>query len=137
MSLEEFASWPQLKFLVAEDNEVNQRVVQAMLASTHCSLTIVENGREAVEAVRAGNFDLVLMDVQMPELDGIKATKEIRELDQAEGDAIPIVALTASAMRGDREKYAEAGMNDYVSKPVNKRALLRAIHNLINDEAAS
>ena len=63
VSLEEFASWPQLKFLVAEDNEVNQRVVQAMLASTHCSLTIVENGREAVEAVRAGNFDLVLMDV--------------------------------------------------------------------------
>ena len=125
---------PELALLVADDSHVNQRVIQAMLASTHCNITVVENGRKAVDAVRAGDFDLVLMDVQMPELDGIEATKEIRLLGHAQGGDIPIVALTANAMRGDREKCLKAGMNDYVSKPIDKRELFRAINSLTADQ---
>ena len=84
---------------------------------------MAENGREAVEAVKKGGYDLVLMDIQMPEMDGHEATRTIR----GAGFDLPIIAMTANAMKGDREKCLEAGMNDYLAKPVNPKELLAKI----------
>lgn len=103
------------RVLVAEDSPVLQKIVKHQLASLKCDVTIAANGVEAVEAMKSGQFDLVLMDWQMPELDGIQATKEIRGLDT--GGNIPIIAMTANAMEGDRAACLNAGMNDYISKP--------------------
>ena len=117
-----------LKILVAEDNKVNQLVIRTILDQTEHEVEIVENGAEAVAAVSDGAYDLVLMDVQMPEMDGVTATRTIRELP---GDVanIPIIALTANAMIGDRDSYMEAGMSDYVSKPIDPAQLFAAIGN--------
>ena len=107
-----------LRILLAEDNHVNQKVVTAMLKGAGHSVDVAGNGVEAIEAVSTRPYDVVVMDIQMPEMDGIRATKRIRE---AGGDnaQIPIIALTANAMKGDRKKYLAAGMNDYVSKPID------------------
>jgi signal transduction histidine kinase/CheY-like chemotaxis protein len=107
------------RVLVAEDNLANQRLIERLLTKLGIEPTIVANGRAAVESVRDGSFDLVLMDCHMPELDGFKATRAIR----AEGFQIPVVALTADAMNGDRETCLAAGMNDYLSKPIVNAAL--------------
>lgn len=115
-----------LKILVAEDNAVNQLVIQTMLERAGHEITVVENGALAVEAVQAESFDLVLMDVNMPEMDGITATKHIRELDDPV-NKIPIVALTANALTGDRERMLEAGMSDYVAKPIEPAHLAAAL----------
>jgi signal transduction histidine kinase/ActR/RegA family two-component response regulator len=126
-----------LRILIAEDNHVNQAVLRAMLSETRHTVDMVGNGAEAVAAVMRLPYDLVLMDVHMPEMDGVTATERIRELP---GDAgrIPIVALTANAMKGDREKYLAAGMTDYVSKPINPRSLFAAIARVTGgDEAAA
>jgi two-component system, sensor histidine kinase and response regulator len=93
------------------------------------SLCHAENGQEAVEAVTSGKFDLVFMDVQMPEMDGLTATRRIRKSEAARGGHIPIIAMTAHAMAGDRERCLEAGMDGYVSKPVKKEDLLDAIQS--------
>ena len=111
-----------LRILIAEDNDVNQKVIAAMLGKSNHRVDIVSNGIEAVSAVIRGSYDLVLMDVQMPEMDGVTATKRIRELD-GELSKIPIIALTANAMKGDEQKYREAGMDDYVSKPIESDKL--------------
>ena len=115
-----------LKILLAEDNPVNQRVIQAMLLRQGHIIEIVENGALALAAVAAGNYDAVLMDIHMPEMDGLTATKEIRALEGRAG-SIPIIAVTANAVRGDREKCLDAGMDDYVAKPVNPDLLDAAI----------
>ena len=115
-----------LRILVAEDNDVNQKVIAAILAKSHHRLDIVGNGIEAVSAVIRGSYDLVLMDVQMPEMDGVTATMRIRELDGPQSE-IPIIALTANAMKGDEEKYRAAGMNDYVTKPIESDKLAAAM----------
>jgi len=115
-----------LKILLAEDNPVNQRVIQAMLLRQGHIIEIVENGALALAAVAAGNYDVVLMDIHMPEMDGLTATKEIRALEGRAG-SIPIIAVTANAVRGDREKCLDAGMDDYVAKPVNPDLLDAAI----------
>lgn len=115
-----------LRILVAEDNEVNQKVVKAILARAGHRVDIVGNGIEAVSAVIRGAYDLVLMDVQMPEMDGVTATRRIRELDGPVSQ-IPIIALTANAMKGDEENYRSAGMDDYVSKPIESDKLAAAI----------
>ena len=115
-----------LRVLVAEDNEVNQTVVSAMLAQMGHHCDVVGDGREAVERVRAGGYDVVLMDIQMPGMDGEAATRAIRSLPGAAGHT-PIIALTANALVADRETYLAAGMNDHVSKPVDARLLARAI----------
>jgi CheY-like chemotaxis protein len=91
------------------------------------SLVHVSNGGEAVEAFRNGGFDLILLDVQMPEMDGFEATRRIRELEETIGGHTRIVAMTAHAMAGDRERCLEAGMDDYLSKPLRKEDLLRAL----------
>lgn len=115
-----------LRVLLAEDNHVNQMVAVAMLVKEGHRVDVVANGIEAVEAVRERPYDLVLMDVHMPEMDGVEATRKIRELhDEVRG--IPIIAMTANAMKGDREKYLSVGMDDYISKPVDKAKLVAVI----------
>ena len=116
-----------LRILVAEDNEVNQKVITAILGRSGHKVDIVGNGIEAVSAVIRGSYDLVLMDVRMPEMDGVTATRRIRELDGPKSN-IPIIALTANAMKGDEDSYRSAGMNDYVSKPIESDKLASAIH---------
>ncbi len=115
-----------LRILVAEDNHVNQTVLLAMMGKSGHTIDMVGNGVEAVSAVMRAPYDLVLMDVHMPEMDGVTATRKIRELPGEVGE-IPIIALTANAMKGDRETYLEADMTDYVSKPINPQKLFAAI----------
>jgi signal transduction histidine kinase/CheY-like chemotaxis protein len=117
---------PGLRALVAEDNRVNQLVIDGILASVGIKASFVTNGREAADAAGVGQFDFILMDGHMPEMDGIEATRLIRALPGAAG-RVPIIALTANALSGDRETYLGAGMNDYVSKPINTSDLLAAI----------
>ena len=127
-----------LSVLVAEDNFVNQKVTVAILQKLGHSAIVAADGAEAVSKWRDGNIDVILMDVQMPEVDGFDATRRIRQLEVAEKGHIPIVAMTAHAMTGDRERCLEAGMDDYVSKPVDIAALQTALArcvDLIGDEA--
>jgi PAS domain S-box-containing protein len=119
-----------LRILLAEDNAVNRQLVTALLTKRgHTSVSVV-NGREAVASVANGGFDLVLMDVQMPEMDGLQATAAIRKAEQATGTHVPIVALTAHAMKGDREACLAAGTDEYLSKPVNATELFALIETL-------
>ncbi|MBO6519273.1 MAG: response regulator [Rhodospirillales bacterium] len=120
----------QLSVLVAEDNEVNQEIIGNMLQKMGHRHMIAANGMEAVDAVRAADFDLVLMDVRMPELSGPDATRQIRAL--ADGKrAIPIIALTADAMVENRQSYFDAGMDGFVAKPINSDQLAAAINNVL------
>jgi PAS domain S-box-containing protein len=107
-----------LRVLVAEDNAVNQRLVARLLEKRGHRVTVTANGREAVEALAKHNFDLVLMDVQMPEMDGFEAAAVIREREKHNGTHMPIIALTAHAMKGDRERCLANGMDDYLTKPI-------------------
>ncbi|MFQ5631513.1 MAG: response regulator, partial [bacterium] len=119
----------KLHFLLAEDNPVNQKLTRRLLEKRGYSVDVVSNGAQAVEAFEQRKYDLVLMDMQMPEMDGLEATAEIRKKEKVTGDHIHIIALTANTMTGDRERCLEAGMNDYVSKPVNPKLLHKAIEN--------
>jgi PAS domain S-box-containing protein len=116
-----------LRILVAEDNLINRAVATGILEKAGHMLVHAANGREALEAFSDGAFDLILMDVQMPEMDGFEATRRIRELEEATGGHIKIAAMTAHAMAGDRERCLAAGMDDYVSKPLRKEDLLRTV----------
>jgi CheY-like chemotaxis protein len=123
----------KLKILVAEDNAVNQLVIRAILERAGHTVDIVGNGIEAVSAVVGQSYDVVLMDVQMPEMDGVSATRKIRSLE-GPAKTIPIVALTANAMKGDREKFIDAGMDDYVSKPIDPALLDAALRRRVTKE---
>jgi PAS domain S-box-containing protein len=115
------------KVLLAEDNPVNQELGRLVLESFNCEVDVVENGREAVEAVFSAEYDLVFMDCQMPEVDGYQATRTIRQREAemgTEARRVPIVALTAHAMDGDRERCLEAGMDDYAAKPFTAAQIL-------------
>ncbi len=114
------------RILVAEDNLVNQKVIRSLLVCAGHTVDIVVDGQEAVDAVNSHSYDLVLMDIHMPKMDGITATKLIRERG-GNGATVPIIAVTAKAMEGDREIYLAAGMNDFVSKPINTAELHEAI----------
>ena len=116
----------RLRILVAEDNPVNQQVALGLLRKFGHSVDVVGNGAEAVEAVRLLPYDLVLMDVQMPEMDGLEATRVIRALP-SQVSRIPIVAMTANAMRGDEQRCLDVGMNGYISKPIDRRKLLEVL----------
>jgi two-component system sensor histidine kinase/response regulator len=122
------------RVLVAEDNPVNQRVARLMLEKCGCRVDVVENGALAVDGVATGQYDLVLMDCQMPVCDGFEATRRIRALP-APSNAIVIVALTANALSGDREHCLAAGMNDYLAKPVRRDALAQMISRHLPDIA--
>jgi len=121
------ASGQTVKVLVAEDNLVNQMVIKAMLQKLGCEAEIASNGEEAVERYRNGEFDVILMDVSMPVMDGAEATAEIRRLQAETGDATPIIGVTAHAMREDRKRCMDAGMDDYLPKPVKEEPLRDAI----------
>ncbi|MCP4094017.1 MAG: response regulator [Planctomycetes bacterium] len=121
------------RVLLAEDNAVNRKLAERMLAGTSLDVTTVVNGLEALHAAASGDFDLVLMDCQMPEMDGYEATRRIRAL-KAPLNKIPIVALTANAMVGDRRKCLAEGMDDYLSKPLTKERLLSVLREwLVSD----
>ena len=114
------------KILLVEDNEINQAVAIAMLSIEGHEVDVAANGAEGVDAVVGGEYDLVLMDIQMPVMNGVEATKKIRALGGRKG-SVPILAVTAHAMRGDREEYLAAGMDDYVAKPIDAQNLLEMI----------
>jgi two-component system, sensor histidine kinase and response regulator len=120
-----------LRILIAEDNVVNQRLAMRLLEKRGHTATVVGNGREAVRALENDRFDLVLMDVEMPQMSGIEATAAIRSKELDTGDHIPIIATTAHAMKGDRERCLEAGMDDYVSKPIQAEQLFTTIDRLV------
>jgi CheY-like chemotaxis protein len=121
-TLDEIPELPHLSILVAEDNPVNQTIVHRILSLSGCTVTMVTNGLQAVEAVQSQHFDVVLMDGQMPEMDGLQATQLIRQHSK-----IPIIGITAHVMMGDRERFLQGGMDGYVTKPIEKRALLEEI----------
>jgi CheY-like chemotaxis protein len=123
------------RILVVEDNYVNQKVVSAVLGKRGFAIELANDGREALAKLENGEFDLVLMDVQMPLLDGLEATRLIRQNERWK--FLPIVAMTAHAMNGDRERCLEAGMTGYISKPVHPSHLLQTIEAYLAVSPAS
>jgi PAS domain S-box-containing protein len=116
-----------MRLLLAEDGQVNQMVAIKLLEDRGHSVVLAANGRQALGALERERFDAVLMDVHMPEMDGFEATRAIREKEETTGERLPIIAMTANAMKGDREECLEAGMDDYVAKPVRSRELFEAV----------
>ena len=120
-----------LSFLVAEDNAVNQTLIARLLEKRGHTVVVAQNGRETLEELEKQHFDIVLMDVQMPEMDGFEATKRIREKEKASGAHLPIIALTAHAMQGDEERCLVGGMDGYVTKPIKLEELFSVIEKLV------
>jgi len=121
----------KLRVLVAEDNAVNQLLTKRLVENQGHTVVLIASGREALEALKKGAIDLVLMDVQMPDMDGLEATAIIRQRERHTGAHLPIIAMTANAMQGDMELCLEAGMDAYVSKPVNLNELFTAIERVM------
>ena len=115
VTFEQSPSYSQLRVLVAEDQEINQMVIEEVLSHYDCDVTLVANGKEAVDAISEIEFDVVLMDIQMPIMNGYEATQKIRAFNSE----IPIYALSASVMESDRKASIDAGMNGHLSKPIN------------------
>jgi CheY-like chemotaxis protein len=126
----------RLSILLAEDNAVNQKLAVALLAKRGHEITTVANGREAVEAVRRRRFDVVLMDVQMPEMDGWEAAEAIRRQERDAGQHVPILALTAHAMKDYENRCYAAGMDGFVSKPFRPAQLYEAVESAAGVSAA-
>jgi CheY-like chemotaxis protein len=122
-----------LRILLAEDNAINQRLASRLLENRGHTVAVASNGRRALDLLDEQAFDVVLMDVQMPEMDGFEATGAIRAKEKATGQRIPIVAMTAHAMKGDRERCLKAGMDGYISKPTKPEDLLAAIAALCEE----
>ncbi|CCQ89649.1 putative Multi-sensor hybrid histidine kinase [Nitrospina gracilis 3/211] len=121
------------RVLVAEDNEINQEVVEELLQKVGFDVTIVDNGKAAVDRLSSEEFDMVLMDLQMPVMDGLEAARQIRQDKKFE--SLPVIALTANAMTGDRERTAEAGMNDHVTKPIDPESMYKTLSRWIKSPA--
>jgi two-component system, sensor histidine kinase and response regulator len=126
-----------LRILVAEDNAVNQMLVTRLLQKRGHNVTVVANGREALGALVQGTYDMILMDMQMPEMDGFEATSELRNREKQTGRHIPVIALTAHAMKGDRERCLEAGMDGYLAKPIRAQELYELLETYIALRATS
>nr|MBA2269077.1 response regulator [Chthoniobacterales bacterium] len=118
---------PALRILLVEDNVINRAVATALLQKRGHTLVQAANGREAVEAAAREFFDIIFMDVQLPEMDGYEATRRIRRMERATGRRTAIVAMTAHAMTGDRERCLASGMDGYLSKPLEKAALIAVL----------
>ncbi|MDP2229088.1 MAG: response regulator, partial [Moraxellaceae bacterium] len=117
-----------LQVLLAEDTPTNQEVARAMLVRLGCTVTVVSNGRDALAAFGAQPFDLVLMDCQMPEMDGFDATRHIRTLEKSTGrERTPVIAVTAGILRDERAACIESGMDDFLAKPFKRAALLEVL----------
>jgi len=115
-----------LNILLAEDNIINQKVAHNLLKRYGHKVTIANDGKETLELFNTNNFDIIFMDIQMPNMDGIEATEKIRNSGTTKS-AIPIVAMTAHAMKGDRERFLDAGMDDYISKPISVLEIKRVL----------
>ncbi|MFZ1947687.1 MAG: response regulator, partial [bacterium] len=126
-----------LHILVAEDSPVNLKLVVRMLQKRGHTIVSSSNGLEALACLEKEKFDLVLMDVEMPEMDGFEATREIRAREKTTGGHVPIAAMTAHAMKGDRERCLDAGMDGYVSKPIRAQDLLETMDRMVSPEAGS
>jgi len=122
---------PGLRVLLAEDNRVNQLLVVRLLQSRGHHVSVVNDGRAALEAIEQQSFDLILMDIQMPEMDGLEATRILRERERAGRPTAPIIAMTAHAMKGDRDKCIEAGMRGYISKPIQPEELFEMMEDIM------
>ena len=122
-----------LTVLVAEDTAFNQKFILRLLERWGHIAVLAEDGRKAVAAFTAGHFDIVFMDVRMPEVDGLEAARAIRRLEEIRGGRTPIIAMTAHAIKGDRERCIAAGMDDYLSKPIDSEKLKRMINRLVPD----
>jgi CheY-like chemotaxis protein/HPt (histidine-containing phosphotransfer) domain-containing protein len=120
--------------LVVEDNTVNQKVATAILESLGCRAEVAANGREAISMLELLPFDAVLMDIQMPDMDGYETTAEIRRRKMGAGGPVPIVAMTAQAMKGERERCLRAGMDGYVAKPVKPEEIRAALVSVLGDD---
>jgi CheY-like chemotaxis protein len=120
------------RVLLVEDNPVNQKIALRMLQKMGHAVEVAANGAEAVHKCSGSEFALVLMDISMPIMDGFEATQKIREHESSKGGHVPIVALTANAMEGDREKCLAAGMDDYLSKPVRAESLEKMIASVVH-----
>ncbi|MGZ4871049.1 MAG: two-component regulator propeller domain-containing protein [Candidatus Angelobacter sp.] len=121
----------QLKILLAEDNLVNQSLAVRLLRKMGHQVAVAQTGKEALYSLRSEKFDLVLMDVQMPEMDGFEATREIRKSEHGRQQHIPVIAMTAHAMNGDHESCLKAGMDDYIAKPINREELRQTIERVM------
>jgi len=134
----ESESFDGTRILLAEDNPVNQEVALSMLEIIGCKVELAENGRQVLDVLGSGDFDVILMDCQMPEMDGFEAARAIRELEQTRsGSRIPIVAVTANAMEGDRENCLGAGMDDYISKPFSQVQLVEVLQRWASKPASA
>src|SRR5579875_1885201 len=127
----------KLQVLLAEDNPVNQKLAIRLLERWQCRFDLAHNGREAVELAQQRRYDVILMDVQMPEMDGFEATAAIRQMERTQQRHTPIVAMTAHAMAGDRERCLQAGMDDYVSKPIHADALYALLRRFMQQDKVS
>ncbi|MDE3179924.1 MAG: response regulator, partial [Acidobacteriota bacterium] len=125
-----------LRILLAEDNRVNQQLAVRLLEKNGHSVMVAANGREALESLGRETFDLILMDVQMPIMGGLEATAAIRELESKRGGHVPIVAMTAHAMKGDSERCLNAGMDAYISKPIDSKQLFEVIESTISNRSS-
>jgi len=129
-SLKTTESKGKLQILLAEDNLVNQKLAVGILGNLGHRVTVANNGAEALEQLAQQRFDLVLMDVQMPEMDGLEATRELRRREVTTNDHVPVVAMTAHAMKGDRERCLESGMDDYLCKPIRMKDMTEKLDEL-------
>ena len=129
-SVEETSARSSHRILLTEDIAENQVLALELLEQAGYAVDVAKNGREAVKMSAEGPYDVILMDIQMPEMGGVEATRNIRRREIADGTHTPIIALTAHAMKGDRERYLAAGMDDYVSKPIRRAERLAAVERV-------
>jgi CheY-like chemotaxis protein len=124
-----------VRVLLVEDNAVNRTLAQRLLQKRDFAVSVANDGKQAIAATRNAEFDLILMDIQMPEMDGFEATAAIREREKLTGRRTPIIALTAHALKEDRERCLSAGMDAYVTKPIRPAELFKVIQNLLQSSA--
>jgi CheY-like chemotaxis protein len=124
---------PPLQVLLAEDSLVNQKLAIGLLEKHGHSVVVANHGKEAIAKLASQQFDVVLMDVEMPEMDGLETTAVIRTREQQTGEHIPIIAMTAHALKGDRERCLEAGMDEYLSKPIRAVTLFEILESVLRD----